>query len=44
MISGTDATLVGITNSAITGFMPDSAISADVTGNWYFMIASTFPS
>lgn len=42
MISGTDATLAGITNSAITGFMPDSGITADVTGNWYFMIASTF--
>lgn len=42
MIAGTDATLAGITNSAIAGFLPDSVITADITGNWYFMIASTF--
>ncbi len=42
MIAGTDATLAGITNSAITGFLSESTITAGVTDNWYFMIASTF--
>lgn len=42
MVAGTDSLLQGLTNQAITGFIPDTTFQVDVTCNWFFMIASTF--
>ena len=42
MIAGTDTLLQGLTNQAITAFIPDTTFQVDATCNWFFMIASTF--
>lgn len=42
MVAGTDTLLQGLTNQAITAFVPDTTFQVDPTCNWFFMIASTF--
>ena len=41
-IAGTDALLMGITNTAIKVLLPDTTFAVDSACNWYFMLASTF--
>ena len=42
MVAGTDTLLQGLTNQAISAFIPDTTFQVDATCNWFFMIASTF--